>query len=220
MSSATRPASRGNLSRERITAAAVSVIERDGYEMLSMRRLAEELEIGTMTLYGYFRNKEELLDALVDSAAEEIRVPTARGPWRKQIATLMEEIRKSLGDHPIGVVIRQRRPMWSAGALRVSEAGIRILREAGFSKADAARSYRTLFNYTFGFVAFSPGELSAKQREAALQALAALPRERYPMQLEAAAELADAVGGETQFRYGLELLLDGLEAKLKKRRAK
>jgi AcrR family transcriptional regulator len=213
--SSTRAAApRGRLSRERITEAALALIERDGLEALTMRRLAEELGIGTMTLYGYFRDKEELLDALVDTAAGQLEVPSDGGTWKSQIRALMEEIRRALVEHPVGVLLRQRRPMWSPGALRISEAGLRTLREAGFSKADAARAYRSLFNYTFGFAAFSPHEVSTRQRQEALAALASLPRDRYPTQIEAAAELADAVGGEVQFRYGLDLLLDGLEAKL------
>jgi AcrR family transcriptional regulator len=179
-----------------------------------MRRLAEELGVGTMTLYGYFRNKEELLDAVVDAAAEEIEIPSGGGGWRIEIRALMDTIRRTLMDNPVGVLLRQRRPMWSAGALRVSEAGMQALRKAGFSKADAARGYRSLFNYTFGFAAFSPQEVSTETRQQALAALASLPDDQYPAQTEAASELADAVGGEAQFLYGLDLLLDGLEARL------
>jgi AcrR family transcriptional regulator len=208
-------ASRHGLSAERVAEAALAFIERNGLETLSMRRLADELGVGTMTLYGYFRDKEELLDAVVDAAADQLQVPDAAGSWKSQLRALMEEIRRVLTEHPLGVLLRQRRPMWSPGALRVSEAGIRALREAGFSKADAARAYRSLFNYTFGFAAFSPPEVSTELKRSALSALAALPREDYPRQTEAAPELADAIGGEEQFRYGLDLLLDGLEAKLR-----
>jgi AcrR family transcriptional regulator len=206
--------SRRGLSAERVAEAALSFIERNGLEALSMRRLADELGVGTMTLYGYFRDKDQLLDAVVDAAAEQLEVPDGGGSWKSQIRSLMEEIRRVLGEHPLGVLLRQRRPMWSPGALRVSEAGIRALREAGFSKADAARAYRSLFNYTFGFAAFSPYEVPTELRRSALSALAALPREEYPWQTESAPELADAIGGDDQFRYGLDLLLDGLEAKL------
>lgn len=207
-------ASRRGLSAGRVAQAALAFIERHGLEALSMRRLADELGVGTMTLYGYFRDKEQLLDAVVDAAADKLEVPDPAGSWRSQIQALMEEIRRVLAEHPLGVLLRQRRPMWSRGALRISEAGIRALREAGFSKADAARAYRSLFNYTFGFAAFSPSEVSTELRRSALSAVAALPRDEYPWQTESAQELADAVGGEDQFRYGLDLLLDGLEARL------
>jgi AcrR family transcriptional regulator len=193
------------------------LVARDGLEALSMRRLAEELGVGTMTLYGYFRKKEELLDAVVDAAAARIEIPRGRRGWRSEIRALMETIRRTLMEHPVGVLLRQRRPMWSPGALRVSEAGIQALRKGGFSKADAARGYRSLFNYTFGFAAFSPHEVSTETSRQALAVLAALPDDQYPAQTEAASELADAVGGEAQFLYGLDLLLDGLEGKLPRR---
>jgi AcrR family transcriptional regulator len=208
--------SRAGLSRKRVVQAAAAFVERHGPEALSMRRLAAELGVGTMTLYGYFRKKEELLDALVDAAAEEIEIPSGRRGWKSELRALMEAIRKALMEHPAGVLLRQKRPMWSPSALRVSEAGIRALRKAGFSRTDAARGYRSLFNYTFGFAAFSPAEVSAKTTAQALAALAALPDDQYPAQKEAASELAEAVGGEAQFLYGLDLLLDGLERKLER----
>lgn len=215
LGASTRRSSRHRLSREHIAQVALTFIEREGLDALSMRSLAEHLEIGTMTLYGYFRGKEELLDAVVDVTVEQLAIPTKRGSWRSQIGTLMREIRTTLAEHPIGILLRRQRPMWSPGALRVSEAGLRILRDAGFSKADAARGYRTLFNYTFGFAAFSPADVSDELRQGALAALAALPRDQYPAQTEAASELAEAVGGEAQFQYGLDLLLDGMEARLR-----
>jgi AcrR family transcriptional regulator len=210
----TRPPRR-SLSRERVAEAALTFIEQYGPEALSMRRLAEELGIGTMTIYGYFRDKDELLDAVVDAATAQIEIPSRRGTWKSQIRALMEEIGTTLTEHPIGILLRLKRPMWSPGALRISEAGVRILREAGFSRAEAARAYRSLFSYTFGFAAFSPREISEEVRRQALAALAALPQDEYPALIEASSELADAVGGEAQFRHGLDLLLDGLEAKLK-----
>jgi AcrR family transcriptional regulator len=213
-STPTRPPRR-SLSREQVAQAALAFIERNGPEALSMRRLAADLEVGTMTIYGYFRDKDELLDAVVDAAAARIEVPRRRGTWKSQIRALMEQIRTALTEHPIGVLLRLERPMWSPGALRVSEAGVRILREAGFSRAEAARAYRSLFNYTFGFAAFSPREVSEEVRRKALAALAALQQDEYPALIDARSELADAVGGEAQFHHGLDLLLDGLEAKLK-----
>jgi AcrR family transcriptional regulator len=212
--STTRP-SRGSLSRQQVAEAALTFIERNGPEALSMRRLAAELEVGTMTLYGYFRDKDELLDAVVDAATAHIAIPSRRGTWKSQIRALMEQIRTALADHPIGILLRLRRPMWSPGALRISEAGVRILREAGFSRAEAARAYRSLFSYTFGFAAFTPREVSEEVKGQALAALAALPQDQYPALIEAKSELAAAVGGDPQFHHGLDLLLDGLEAKLK-----
>jgi AcrR family transcriptional regulator len=205
------------LSRERIATAALEFAERNGLDALTMRRLADHLGVGTMTLYGYFKDKDELLDAIVDVATAQLEIARGTGGWKEQLRALMVEIRRGLAEHPVGVLLRQRRPMWSPGALRVSEAGLQILLAAGFSKADAARAYRSLFNYTFGSAAFGLGEPSPELRQKARAALAALPPDEYPAQTGSAAELADAIGGEAQFIYGLDLVLDGLEARLRRR---
>ena len=65
-----------------------------------MRRLADELGVGTMTLYGYFRGKAELLDAVMDAAAPAVDLPVADAPWRERIAALARATRASLERHP------------------------------------------------------------------------------------------------------------------------
>ena len=92
---------------------------------------------------------------------------------------------------------------------------MRILLDAGFSRKEAARAYRVLFTYTFGFASFSPPEASAEHRRLSQAALAALPPEQYPALSSAAAEAAASMGDEAVFDYGLDRLLDGLEAGLR-----
>jgi len=126
-------------------------VNRDGLDALSMRRLADELDAGTMTIYGYFRGKDELLDAMVDvSSARSKRLKElGDGPWREQLRQLILALREALAEHPWEVELRMRRPLASPGAMRVPEAGLQILRGAGLPPAEAARSFRTLFLYTF-----------------------------------------------------------------------
>src|SRR4051812_50158042 len=66
------PGSRLGLSRERIVEGAIELLDRDGLDVFSMRRLAEELGVGTMTIYGYFRGKDELLDAVVGAGGGRV----------------------------------------------------------------------------------------------------------------------------------------------------
>src|SRR3954466_1280852 len=73
---------RNPLSRERIIDAAVGLLEEDGWDALSMRRLAQELDVWPMAVYRYFRDKDELVDALVDHAAARMELPGAEGHWR------------------------------------------------------------------------------------------------------------------------------------------
>ena len=89
-----------------------------------------------------------------------------------------------------------------------------ILLDAGFDKREAAQSYRLLFTYVVGFASLSPEQTADEARRQAAAAIAMLPPEAYPNLSQAAAEASAAMAGEEQFQYGLERILDGLEARL------
>lgn len=209
--------SRARLSRDQVAVAALEYLDRHGLEGLSMRRLANELGVGTMTLYGYFRSKQELLDAVVDAAMTETPVVSATGEWRPQVRELVYMAWHNLSLHPSLVQIRVQQPVLRPEALRFAEAGMRILQAAGFDKREAAQAFRLLFTYTFGFAAFSPQHAADEARTQARAAMRALPPEDYPMLSDAAAAASEAMAGEEQFRFGLERILDGLEAALSMR---
>lgn len=205
---------RSVLSRERILAAALALADREGLEAVSMRRLAEELGAGTMTLYTYFRGKDELLDAAVDQAAAAVTIPPDEGSWESQLRALIKEIYCSLVEHPSGVQLRRSRPILSPAALRTTEAGLRILLRAGFSRTDAARAWRSLFVYTFGFADFTPPELPPAVRRDWQERLEALPADEFPALTSTAREGVETMSGEAQFDHGLERLLRGLASDL------
>lgn len=208
---ALKPGSRLGLSRTRILTVALALLDREGLDAFSMRRLAEELGVGTMTIYGYFRGKDELLDAVIDAAAEQIAVAPARGSWRARLCQLMLVIRQSLIEHPSVVELRLKRPLVSPGALRLTEVGVGILRDAGFGKREAARAFRTLFIYTFGYSAFGPGKRSEAESEETRSAISALPADRYPSLTALVHEASDVMADQTLFELGLDWLLDSIE---------
>lgn len=205
---------RSRLSREMVARAGLAIADRDGLDALTMRRVATELGVGTMTLYGHVRDKEDLLDAVVDEASLKHRVRVPDGPWRPQIRELMVDLRTALLQHPSLVALRLQRPLLTPGALRLTEAGMEILVRAGFSKVEAARAYRALFVYTFGFAAFSNATTAHDVRDRGHSQLAAVPAEQYPRVAGAASELADVLVGDEPFEYGLDRLLDGLQGTL------
>ena len=210
---------RPRLSREEVAQAALEIIDRDGLDGLSMRRIADALGVGTMTLYGYFRSKEELLDAVIDAAVGTPRALDDEGPWRERLGELIRTSRRTLLRHPALVQIRFRQPVLRPESLRFAEAGLRILLSAGFDAREATQAFRLLFTYMFGFAGLSPAETTAEQRRRAAAAIAALPPEDYPCLTGAAAEASWAMAGEEQFEFGLERILDGLEARLSARAA-
>ncbi|MDQ6915807.1 MAG: TetR/AcrR family transcriptional regulator [Actinomycetota bacterium] len=203
---------RSGLSRDAILEGALSLVEREGLDALSMRRLAQDLDVGTMTLYGYFRDKRELLDGLVDALAARAPLPRLRGDWRQRLTTLMRHLATTLAAYPALAQLRLAQPIVTPGAFQLTEAGMATLREAGFSAADAARHFRALFLYAFAIAVFSPAGTVADARRQAAGALASLPPADFPALAESLVELVDSLDPSAQFEHGLALLLDGIEA--------
>src|SRR5437588_2459495 len=90
------------LSRERILRAAHQLVDDEGLAALSMRRLAQELDVWPMSIYRYFQNKEELLDAMAATATERVAVPSARAPWRNPLRALLRALREAAERDPSG----------------------------------------------------------------------------------------------------------------------
>lgn len=205
---------RRRLTRDEIVRAALEHIDEHGPDRLTMRGLADSLGVGTMTLYGYFRNKDELLDAVVDATVPAGPPPARTGPWRAQLRDHVKMIHAALVAHPGVARLRVSRPIITPPALRVTEDGMSILERAGFERGEAARIYRTLFVYTFGFANFSPAHAAVDMRAQGRAALAGLDAETYPAVTAAGDDLVESmVGGEAQFDHGLDVILDSLEAR-------
>jgi TetR/AcrR family tetracycline transcriptional repressor len=143
----------GKLSRELILEAAGRLIEKDGLDGLSMRRLAQELDVWPMSVYRYFQDKDALLDALADEAVIDVPGPSARGPWRRRIEGLATGIRTALDASPPGLRHRIGAPDLTPRMRGLSEDAVAVLREAGLSEGEAASAWRALLGYTFGAAA-------------------------------------------------------------------
>ena len=167
-----------------------------------------------MTLYGYFRNKSELLDGLVDVAVDDVEDLPIDGPWRESLRNAVMTAKHNVLSHPALVELRFRRPVLRPEALRFAEAIMTILTGAGMPRDEAARTFRLLFTFLFGYAALSPAGAEGEGARSARAALVALPPERYPALTAAVEEAAAAMGGEETFAFGLDLILDGIAARL------
>jgi AcrR family transcriptional regulator len=193
------------LSRDRILDAARRVVTKDGLDALSMRRLAQELDVWPMSIYRYFRDKEELLDAVAATLAGTLRTPSADRPWREQLRDLLDQVRAAMAAETGG---RLPRAFLTPELLRFSELGLTILRGAGFSADGAASAWRAVWSYTYGFATFALAPTEAEARRRARSALAALPAEDYPALTGAADEVAEAFSSDREFARGLDRLLE------------
>ena len=107
-----------------------------------------------MALYTYFRNKDELLDGMVDRVAGDVLLPDpAAKDWKRELLGLAMQIRKTLLAHPgLVAVLATREPFRSPNILRVIEGVLALLRRSGFDDGSAATAFYPVFVYTTGFV--------------------------------------------------------------------
>ena len=171
-----------------------------------------------MTPHRYVSDKQQLLDGVQDPVVPRVLPDLPEGTWRERIAELLRYVRLGMTRHPGLVSLPLDRPYLSPGGARFTELTLRILRDGGFTREEAVSAYRALFSYTLGFVyffRFAGAEGSAERRAAQREVrrgLEALPEEEFPVMRESAAEFGATVAAQSQFDYGLERLLDGLEA--------
>jgi AcrR family transcriptional regulator len=190
---------------------ALRIADEQGLDALTMPRLAEALGIGTMTLYGYFRSKDELLDAVVDAAVQPRAAAPRDGSWQEQLRAIVSGVHDALERHPALVEIRLRRPVLRPEALRFGERCMQLLLAAGLSPDDAAAAFRLLFTYVFGFAALSPSRDRAASRTATAAAVRRLPADRFPALTTHGAAFSEAIAGQRPFDYGLDRIIDGLQ---------
>lgn len=206
---------RAKLTQDQVVAAAWRLLDAEGLEALTIRRLAAQLGVAPMTIYRYFADKDSLLDAVLDAGSGDLRLPGGSGSWQERLRALFVALHRALVAHPFVVQLRRRRQLVGPGVLRFTEAALEVLLEAGFSVEDAAKAFRPLYVYTFGCAAFNPGEEDIEvSRSRGLAVIAALPSHEYPAVTEAALPLAATLGGNEPFEYGLDRLLDGLASEL------
>jgi AcrR family transcriptional regulator len=208
--------SRGSLSKELILDAAYGTVKDEGLQGLSMPQLARKLGASPMSIYRYFRNKDELLDELTAMALDEQcshrEAPSADASWDHRIRVEMRAGRRFILEHPgLGELLLFRdRPHLAPDTMARLERRVATLVEAGFMPHDAARVWISARTYTWGFAVWETARSHEHTAEWGRH-LAALPAEAFPTLVAAAGALSDTVG-DTQFEFGLDLLLDAAES--------
>ena len=204
---------RAGVSRNDVLGAAGAIVERQGLEQVTMRRLAADLGVAPNALYTYFDNKTALLDALVDAALATVVVPDVeRGSWKGGLGALMRASRRTLLAHPHLVPLVIARP-GGPSAMRLGESTLRLLACGGVTGARAAESLRALLAFTFGFVALEVPRAAdpegPKRLELAARTMSALPLDQFPTTRATAAYLARHPG-DADFEAGLGWLIEGI----------
>ncbi|MGO1627272.1 MAG: TetR/AcrR family transcriptional regulator [Microbacterium sp.] len=206
----------GPLSRDRIVEAAIDLADEGGLEVVTMSRVAANLEAGAMSLYRHVAGKEDLLVAMVERVTSDFSYPDRDGlDWRGCMHALAEQDRASFHAHPWMLVATATvTPPFGTASLAAMEWALDVLEAVGIPSADAARAIMTINNYVQGSARVALGESSDAisddpghaWRERLQDAdLAAFPR------LHRLIAGPGPAADRDWFADGLDLILDGLQ---------
>lgn len=216
-------AARTPLTREGIVEAAVRVLDRHGLDGVSMRAVAEELGTGAASLYWHVRNKEALLELVVDRVLGEIELPPPEpARWQEQLKEVARTTRLVLRRHRDVARFTLGRVPLGPNLVRIAEWQLALLRAAGVP--DRACAYAgDLFGLYLG--AYGTEESMGPQSptgealppEAVIDMMRgyfrSLPADRFPNIVALADELMRADPDE-RFEFGLDVLVRGLAAQI------
>jgi AcrR family transcriptional regulator len=208
----------GKVTREVVLTTALEIIDRDGAEGLSMRRLARALDRDPMILYRHAPNKAALLDGVVEVVLAQLKVDPADPDWAAQLRAVARDYRQLALAHPHVVPLLVTRPLATPlalrprGTLRPLEDVLVLLTRAGFSGPDALHIYRALFGFLHGHVLNELQELvdNPDETDDLLRlGLHRLPIGEFPL-LRSLAPVLAAYDGAAELERGLDILLTGL----------
>ncbi|MCC5576996.1 MULTISPECIES: TetR/AcrR family transcriptional regulator C-terminal domain-containing protein [Microtetraspora] len=205
------------LNRARIVAAAVDLIEREGADAISMRRIAAELGVGVMSLYNHVPNKSALLDGVAEAVLSEIEFtddPSAH--WTDRVRIQARAFRQIAHHYPRSTMVVVSRQLRSPAGMLPAERALATLRDAGFEGGEAVRMLRMFIAYIVGSllreVGVTPTFAPVRPDAPVAEADPAL----FP-ELSARAQELGACDHEAEFEFGLELLVQAMAVRLGER---
>jgi len=221
----TRAAARtrdGKVTRELVLATALGIIDHDGADALSMRRLGAALDRDPMILYRHAPGKAALLDGVVETVLAQLSVDPADPDWTAQLRAVARDYRALALAHPNVVPLLVTRPLATPlalrprGTLRPLEDILALLTQAGFSGPDALHIYRAFFGFLNGHVLNEVQELVENPDETddlLRLGMHRLPLREFPL-LRTLAHALACYDGAAELERGLDILITGLAATL------
>ncbi|MGW6062363.1 TetR/AcrR family transcriptional regulator [Streptomyces sp. NPDC055189] len=214
-----------SLSRGQIVSEAVRLLDAEGMDALSMRKLGTRLNAGATSLYTHVANKDELIELVVDAVYGEMHVPRSTDPtdWRTATIACADTIRSTILAHPWIVSVLGETGVAHLGPnmMRLSDGMLGMLEAGGFTLEEADRAVTTLFSYVIGMTTTEAAWLTSIARSGRseqewveqLRPAAEKSVEAYPRLRALYAAQRDSQAAETRednFAYGLNRILDGL----------
>ncbi|MFB4308817.1 TetR/AcrR family transcriptional regulator C-terminal domain-containing protein [Actinomadura sp. GTD37] len=210
------------LTQEAVVETAIRVLDAEGLEAVTMRRVAQELGTGPASLYAHVSGKDELRELMLDRVAAEIRLPVPDpGRWQEQLKDLAREIRRVYVSHRDIATVSMGSVPTGPHLLDVAEAQLALMRVGGVPKKIAGMAVDTLGAFldadaiegTVYYAKTPAGEDPHAYFEEYFgqfrKYFAALPRDRYPVITGMVEELTDA-DDDGRFEFGLDVIVRGI----------
>jgi AcrR family transcriptional regulator len=205
------------LTKDRVLRAAVDLADREGIEAVSMRRLGQELGVEAMALYRHVRDKDALLDGMIETVIGEIARPEPGPDWRASMRALALAARDVMLRHRWAPAVLVARPEIGPVTLGHVDAVLGILARGGFSIELAHHALHVLGSRVFGFTQDpfdDANDATQDPAQSAAFARAMAPTFPHVAELALAATHGGLLGGcddDFEFAFSLDLILDGLE---------
>jgi AcrR family transcriptional regulator len=215
------PTRRPRLSRDIVLQAALRLVDAEGLDALTMRRLGQELDRDPMALYRYATNRAELLDGVAELVLAQLVIPADAPDWQAQLRRTAHEFRQLALAHPNVVALIVTRPLATPlalrpiGTLRPLEQMLELLVRAGYAPVRALHIYRSYWGLLHGHVLNELQELvvDPDETDALLRlGLHRLPNKEFPRLRSLAKALLAGYDGAAALDESLDLLLGGLDA--------
>jgi AcrR family transcriptional regulator len=216
--SARRP--RPRLDSDRVFHAALELVDRDGLEALTIRRLAADLGVDAMAIYRHAASKDALLDGLIDITMADLHIDPDAEDWRAQLHSLADQIRAASRAHPNVFPLMLTRPLKTSlstrprSVLRITEQMLELLRSAGLDSESIISCYRRFISWTLGRLLEELRDVVDvhEETEPALRfGLHRLPIAEYPQLRALASTLEESHHAEDELHDGLSALIAAYE---------
>jgi AcrR family transcriptional regulator len=210
---------RERLTRERVIDAALELMDAEGVEAITMRRVAREVGVEAMSLYNHVADKEDLLDGVCARVMADFRFPDEGGDWVDTARHGASEWRRVLKSHPnvLALFAERHKPMTQLDALMPMEFALRTIGRAGMTEREAVQVFNVMGGYIMGFVMMESGRMFGggtmhKDEPMTDEIGPMLASGQLPCVAAALPHFASCDPDE-QFAFGLDLLLAGLQTR-------
>ena len=155
------PVARERLTRDRVVDAALRIMDEEGLDAVTMRRVAREVGVEAMSLYHYVQDKEDLLDGICTQVMKDFRFPNEDRPWNEVARDGAREWRRVLRQHPnvMAVWADRQRPMTDLEGLMPMEFALRVIGRAGMDAREGVQVFNVLGGYIMGVVMMEVGAM-------------------------------------------------------------